>query len=310
MFQLEPNPTGSSPRLRGTRRAHDRGRPQGRFIPAFAGNAICCICAADILSVHPRVCGERFSVSRRQTLSNGSSPRLRGTPFTVQHLHLPHRFIPAFAGNATTRRHPRKRRPVHPRVCGERSTTPAPKSWRTGSSPRLRGTRTLSERLVEERRFIPAFAGNAPAPGPRAAPAPVHPRVCGEREFRRRRVRAGDGSSPRLRGTHSRRPGALFGLRFIPAFAGNAWSAGARPGRWPVHPRVCGERPGSAMAHSSAAGSSPRLRGTPSRTKRPGPPCRFIPAFAGNARRAGRSPGQAPVHPRVCGERGTDASLG
>ena len=240
--------------------------------------------------------------------SAGSSPRLRGTRPGDHDVTGGHRFIPAFAGNARPR--PRRSRggPVHPRVCGERS---AVSRWRWpvgGSSPRLRGTRTLSERLVEERRFIPAFAGNAPAPGPRAAPAPVHPRVCGEREFRRRRVRAGDGSSPRLRGTHSRRPGALFGLRFIPAFAGNAWSAGARPGRWPVHPRVCGERTGDGSWQSRPPGSSPRLRGTPRLRHGPQFSGRFIPAFAGNAVPDKTSRSTLPVHPRVCGERSARGS--
>ena len=173
--------SGSSPRLRGTRVRGEGIRDDDRFIPAFAGNAICCICAADILSVHPRVCGERFSVSRRQTLSYGSSPRLRGTPFTVQHLHLPHRFIPAFAGNATTRRHPRKRRPVHPRVCGERKRGAPVGPWTFGSSPRLRGTPHVEQYFRFILRFIPAFAGNAIPPAGRYSTHTVHPRVCGER---------------------------------------------------------------------------------------------------------------------------------
>ncbi len=70
-------------------------------------------------------------------------------------------------------------------------------------------------------------------PGSRTAPdrqglaqergaCPVHPRACGERDWRRRFSRRSSGSSPRVRGT----PRALGPdrplKRFIPARAGNA----------------------------------------------------------------------------------------
>ena len=57
--------------------------------------------------------------------------------------------------------------------------------------------------------------------------------------------------------------------RFIPACAGNATHAGAamRP-TTAVHPRVCGERMRRPGIARSISGSSPRVRGTPSRFRR------------------------------------------
>jgi len=52
-----------------------------------------------------------------------------------------------------------------------------------------------------------------------------------------------------------------------------------------------------------AAGSSPRLRGTPRRTLQAFPARRFIPAPAGNAASHTVPTGGRPVHPRACGER-------
>ena len=51
--------SGSSPRVRGTRRRGRPIRPGSRFIPACAGNAPAARGRAPRRSVHPRVCGER-----------------------------------------------------------------------------------------------------------------------------------------------------------------------------------------------------------------------------------------------------------
>ena len=132
---------GSSPRVRGTR-ATTRIRARCR-------------------AVHPRVCGERWRRPNETGLRCGSSPRVRGT-----HTHGPDRaalvrFIPACAGNAARPCRAAKRPPVHPRVCGERSSVLSISGPLNGSSPRVRGTlqRRAARRL--RRRFIPACAGNA-----------------------------------------------------------------------------------------------------------------------------------------------------
>ncbi len=92
--------------------------------------------------------------------------------------------------------------------------------------------------------------------------------------------------------------------RFIPACAGNAHRCGKRLSSLAVHPRVCGERRIREFGQPLGSGSSPRVRGT-----RPYQGVvflrhRFIPACAGNASVSAPQTSWAPVHPRVCGERG------
>ena len=213
-------------------------------------------------AVHPRVCGERTKSQLSSRTRYGSSPRLRGTLATAAPVPHVHRFIPAFAGNASTQSWSTCLVSVHPRVCGERSTTPAPKSWRTGSSPRLRGTPVNISSHERVHRFIPAFAGNAPRTGAQTGRCPVHPRVCGERVDQVRVVPVLRGSSPRLRGTRVHQGAEGLGERFIPAFAGNATARRASAQGGSVHPRVCGERRVSISTSGRICGSSPRLRGT------------------------------------------------
>ncbi len=66
---------------------------------------------------------------------------------------------------------------------------------------------------------------------------------------------------------------------------------------------MCGERPLFGLIRGNLAGSSPRVRGTPTAGRIRGRLQRFIPACAGNAKPKRSSQGVRPVHPRVCGER-------
>jgi len=91
--------------------------------------------------------------------------------------------------------------------------------------------------------------------------------------------------------------------RFIPAGAGNGTCRQSPRTRSPVHPRGCGERTDTSLAGASAAGSSPRVRGTVFGSDRPATRPRFIPAGAGNGRTTPRKPPRWSVHPRGCGER-------
>ena len=152
-----------------------------------------------------------------------------------------------------------------------------------GSSPRLRGTPHDWRRKAMRLRFIPAPAGNASPDEMRAGCHAVHPRACGERLFCQHIHLVCCGSSPRLRGTHLRRPGVDLANRFIPAPAGNALARSAIRACNSVHPRACGERTDKEQDMASISGSSPRLRGTLKSTHAATCPVRFIPAPAGNA---------------------------
>ena len=112
-------PTGSSPRLRGTGQRLSEILTHHRFIPAPAGNSRSAPPAGRHTPVHPRACGEQAAWSKNPVLSNGSSPRLRGTGSLVEEPGALERFIPAPAGNRATNRLRCPSRPVHPRACGE-----------------------------------------------------------------------------------------------------------------------------------------------------------------------------------------------
>ena len=90
---------GSSPRLRGTACHVLADGGDSRFIPAPAGNGRPESRRAFTMSVHPRACGERRSLTPDLTPWRGSSPRLRGTEASVTVGQRTKRFIPAPAGN-------------------------------------------------------------------------------------------------------------------------------------------------------------------------------------------------------------------
>ena len=275
--------TGSSPHTRGTPEAAGAGDSDERFIPAYAGNAAATPSPTAIRAVHPRIRGERG------ILPNIVEP----TPW----------FIPAYAGNASGMQSIQCRPAVHPRIRGERSMKAEVPQNTLGSSPHTRGTRLMRIVLWASSRFIPAYAGNASAISRLARSDSVHPRIRGERL-----AQSGDpdykfGSSPHTRGTHARSHRYALPLRFIPAYAGNAWVRYIWTRTRPVHPRIRGERMSRAMQDASGSGSSPHTRGTPTSSNLVQHYSRFIPAYAGNARPAYNVPGSIAVHPRIRGER-------
>ncbi len=253
---------GSSPRLRGTHHRCNRVDARRRFIPAPAGNAQVPTPPLTRNTVHPRACGERATADLAGGPHAGSSPRLRGTREWLDPGSASYRFIPAPAGNAYIGRLISWVGAVHPRACGECHLYPILAAYLSGSSPRLRGTHRMVLEITTQIRFIPAPAGNATKPSRACRAAPVHPRACGERARRGLLPWRDDGSSPRLRGTRSRRGGAQRHVRFIPAPAGNAFIKLTGTPEVAVHPRACGERCGLAIDHFNGVGSSPRLRGT------------------------------------------------
>ena len=172
---------GSSPRLRGTQDALDVLVTHLRFIPAPAGNTPTMAVLYPERPVHPRACGEHSNSSVNMDSSSGSSPRLRGThpersanrrlvtvssprlrgtpPLDAERSVIV-RFIPAPAGNTSAPMCAAGCSTVHPRACGEHSTTTPHGSLVSGSSPRLRGTHSGRAADADCRRFIPAPAGN------------------------------------------------------------------------------------------------------------------------------------------------------
>ena len=91
----------------------------------------------------------------------------------------------------------------------------------SGSSPRMRGTHWLETPCVQSDGIIPAYAGNTEIDDLVKSLFGDHPRVCGEHHSMAQAVTADQGSSPRMRGTHTGRLEACRILGIIPAYAGN-----------------------------------------------------------------------------------------
>ena len=176
---------GSSPRGRGTRWGCAPGSCAPRFIPARAGNTMDGTAANQLRTVHPRAGGEHARHSYHGRSKGGSSPRGRGTPRDPPLGRGGLGFIPARAGNTTSARLSRSRRPVHPRAGGEHWDALTALSDSTGSSPRGRGTRSLEIPDDVPDRFIPARAGNTRRSSRRSMPPSVHPRAGGEHNPRK-----------------------------------------------------------------------------------------------------------------------------
>ena len=214
-------PAGSSPRVRGTQEAALQAEFPGRFIPACAGNTYYYDFYGCKGPVHPRVCGEHVAQDALPPCVLGSSPRVRGTLNRIKPLAVPHRFIPACAGNTVAKSRITFLDTVHPRVCGEHPRYYRQAPLQAGSSPRVRGTRVTDIKTAVDGRFIPACAGNTIIIKSIIERKSVHPRVCGEHKLLLFDMVAMAGSSPRVRGTPVGRFIDAVPRRFIPACAGN-----------------------------------------------------------------------------------------
>ena len=182
---------GSSPRMRGTPSLPRQADGRVGIIPAYAGNTSGVGPLPSFFRDHPRVCGEHDAIVVPLRFRAGSSPRMRGTPFCQNWLRLGYGIIPAYAGNTCIhQRQPFSSRD-HPRVCGEHVANTSRGIFRSGSSPRMRGTPQGHGTLHGRAGIIPAYAGNTLDAGFSCFSNGDHPRVCGEHaaaNFRRRSV--------------------------------------------------------------------------------------------------------------------------
>ena len=152
-----------------------------------------------------------------------------------------------------------------------------------GSPPRVRGEVLTSSASRFAGRITPACAGRRQGRGTPCAPAPDHPRVCGEKRQRSEPRAAHLGSPPRVRGEVS----ACHGPR----------------ARFGDHPRVCGEKKSFVAFHLVSSGSPPRVRGEGCARRENRPDRRITPACAGRRMAHMRRSSPAQDHPRVCGEK-------
>ncbi len=190
---------------------------------------------------HPRGGGEHKVWKISRSLSDGSSPRGRGTRQarkaegclariipagrgTLEEVpiqSLPFRIIPAGAGNTS---HKTRQAPLpadHPRGGGEHFQAEVMAGFRIPSSPRGRGTLSSRSHGRVSDSIIPAWAGNTRTGVSMRRWMTDHPRGGGEHLPIDRIPAHACGSSPRGRGTHCRSSFKCRIRRIIPAWAGN-----------------------------------------------------------------------------------------
>ena len=90
---------GSSPRMRGTPLQRLQSFLGAGIIPAHAGNTGRYARLSVICQDHPRACGEHLGFYVNALADQGSSPRMRGTPYRGKSSIRYDIIIPAHAGN-------------------------------------------------------------------------------------------------------------------------------------------------------------------------------------------------------------------
>ena len=151
--------SGSSPRVRGSLLMVDGHTQNGGIIPAGAGLTTVFIVKTPFYRDHPRGCGAHVTVLCLIFTTVGSSPRVRGSPIEGDAGSQNDGIIPAGAG-LTFRIHRKDSASRdHPRGCGAHSRHVRMLSCTSGSSPRVRGSRSTSFISAWTSGIIPAGAG-------------------------------------------------------------------------------------------------------------------------------------------------------
>ena len=132
---------GLSPRVRGSLKKAPFLRPWLGPIPACAGEPRGWGCQSFLTRAYPRVCGGADAEALRKRVSEGLSPRVRGSLKRLAYQHGMVGPIPACAGEPITGSLFSSRNRAYPRVCGG-ADQPCPALCdQKGLSPRVRGSR-------------------------------------------------------------------------------------------------------------------------------------------------------------------------
>ena len=110
-------------------------------------------------------------------------------------------------------------------------------------------------------RITPAYAGKRVFSSAVSRCSWDHPRVCGEKHFRRAAGVFWAGSPPRMRGKAGSSPASGTFDRITPAYAGKSNRDQTILTTFEDHPRVCGEKDGRLDFSMLQKGSPPRVRG-------------------------------------------------
>ena len=195
----------------------------------------------------------------------GLSPLARGTPILEFVIWTPMRFIPAGAGNSSSAFLCAVSKSVYPRWRGELCHWFHAGRAKIGLSPLARGTPIHILINHQNKRFIPAGAGNSQYHYIKECRIPVYPRWRGELGAVFTVHCANLGLSPLARGTRTHQGITRLFSRFIPAGAGNSNIPGDNQPAYSVYPRWRGELESEGRFRQGVHGLSPLARGTQNR---------------------------------------------
>ena len=107
--------------------------------PAYAGKSFRHFLTVFIREDHPRLCGEKLISGEDVSLALGSPPPMRGKGYSVPQFISGDGITPAYAGKSSRRSRFLVAAWDHPRLCGEKFASPAPRVNGIGSPPPMRG---------------------------------------------------------------------------------------------------------------------------------------------------------------------------
>ena len=194
-------PSGSSPRMRGSRQLIDELRQILGIIPAHAGLTSGQRLDEEVWRDHPRACGAHSNVRRNNYEFLGSSPRMRGSHSASFIFSPPSWIIPAHAGLTLLREYDVVSGRDHPRACGAHLLRFLRKLKKMGSSPRMRGSPDREAGRGTRDGIIPAHAGLTSGKCSKKNLHRDHPRACGAHFLLGFLTFGYLGSSPRMRGS-------------------------------------------------------------------------------------------------------------
>ena len=211
---------GSPPRVRGKGVQSCNERVAVGITPAYAGKSWGRARTSSRRRDHPRVCGEKYTCPLMSLSSGGSPPRMRGKGLGISMSDYSDGITPAYAGKRMLVGECPKPLWDHPRVCGEKSWTPALCAVCLGSPPRVRGKGPRRGPRPLACGITPACAGKRGQRKCANCTSRDHPRVCGEKPLPPATGRSGCGSPPRVRGKGFEYPGKGCCGGITPACAG------------------------------------------------------------------------------------------
>ena len=113
--------SGSPPRMRGKARLQRHPTAEAGITPAYAGKRKFLRNAHSVVGDHPRVCGEKLTITPKWSSTRGSPPRMRGKGRTGCPAPPRPRITPAYAGKRLKKSHstvsPVAIVPLFPSVC-------------------------------------------------------------------------------------------------------------------------------------------------------------------------------------------------